>query len=138
MWRCRIPLEPMGKQRPRIAVRGPYAKAYTPTKTMNWEKDAAVILRARWRKAPFSDPTRVVIRAFRSRTQYMNAKCRREISTCVSKPDIDNIAKIVLDSLVRAGVIADDNQVVSLECTKQWAVYGENGFVEVAIESVVD
>lgn len=138
VWKCTIPLEPMGKQRPRIAKRGQFARAYTPPKTAQWEKDAAVVLRAGWRRAALEGAVRVVIRAYRKRTQYMNAKCRRAVSTCTSKPDIDNIAKIVLDAVVRARVLADDNQVVQLECSKQWAEYGKPGRVDIAIELIVD
>ncbi len=31
------------------------------------------------------------------------------------KPDVDNIAKAVLDAIVQAGILEDDTQVVDLE-----------------------
>jgi len=36
-----------------------------------------------------------------------------------TKPDADNVAKIVLDALVEAGVLADDRFVVELNMTKR-------------------
>ena len=42
----------------------------------------------------------------------------------VNKPDIDNCAKFYLDSLVLAGLIKDDNLVVSLQCFKVWEKVG--------------
>ena len=60
----------------------------------------------------------------------MEAKCRQEITTCSTKPDVDNIAKIVLDSIVKARVLVDDNQVVQLVVSKEWAAYGQPGSVE--------
>ena len=63
----------------------------------------------------------------------MSAKCRQHLTVCSSKPDVDNIAKIVLDSLVRACVLADDNLVVELVAVKKWAAIGEPGRVEVEL-----
>jgi Holliday junction resolvase RusA-like endonuclease len=40
-------------------------------------------------------------------------KCRYAVSRR-QKPDVDNIAKAVLDAIVQAGIIADDTQVVRL------------------------
>lgn len=37
-----------------------------------------------------------------------------------SQPDIDKLARAVLDVLVKAGVIADDRQVVRLDASKRW------------------
>ena len=42
----------------------------------------------------------------------------------MSKPDIDTCAMFYLDSLVLAGLIKDDNLVVSLQCFKDWKKIG--------------
>tara|TARA_R110000824_G_scaffold197027_3_gene380329 strand:+ start:8389 stop:8781 length:393 start_codon:yes stop_codon:yes gene_type:complete len=123
----------MGKQRPRIAKAGRFARAYTPPKTAQWEKDAAVVLKAGWRRPPFDAACIVRLTSYRKRSQYMSAKCRQHLTVCSSKPDVDNIAKIVLDSLVRACVLADDNLVVELVAVKKWAAIGEPGRVEVEL-----
>jgi Holliday junction resolvase RusA-like endonuclease len=44
------------------------------------------------------------------------------------KPDVDNLAKLVLDQITKNGCIwRDDSQVVSLRCDKFWAVGNEHG-----------
>ena len=137
-WKCTIPLEPMGKQRPRLAKAGKFARAYTPPKTAQWEKDASVVLRAGWRGAPLDSACTVRLVAYRKRTIYMSAKCRQHLTLCISKIDVDNIAKIVMDSLVKARVLADDNLVVELVALKRWAEPGQPGRVEVEVCAVVD
>ena len=137
-WTCTIPLEPMGKQRPRLAKAGKFARAYTPPKTAQWERDAAIVLQAHWRRPAINSAVRVTIRAYRKRSQYMSAKGRQHLTICISKPDVDNVAKIVLDSLVKARVLADDNLVVELVALKRWAEPGQPGRVEVEVCAVVD
>ncbi|HIA05062.1 MAG TPA: RusA family crossover junction endodeoxyribonuclease [Myxococcales bacterium] len=137
-WTCTIPLEPMGKQRPRLAKAGKFARAYTPAKTAQWERDAAIVLQAHWRRPALDGAVRVTIRAYRKRSQYMSAKCRQHLTICTSKPDVDNVAKICLDSLVKARVLADDNLVVELVALKRWAAVGEPGRVEVDIDTAIE
>jgi Holliday junction resolvase RusA-like endonuclease len=44
------------------------------------------------------------------------------------KPDVDNLAKLILDQITRSGnVWRDDSQVVSLTVHKFWAVGAEQG-----------
>jgi Holliday junction resolvase RusA-like endonuclease len=46
----------------------------------------------------------------------------------VGKPDVDNLAKLMLDQITRSGnVWRDDSQVVSLTVHKFWAVANEQG-----------
>jgi len=46
----------------------------------------------------------------------------------VGKPDVDNLAKLILDQITKSGRIwRDDSQVVSLTVHKFWAVPNEQG-----------
>jgi len=46
----------------------------------------------------------------------------------VGKPDVDNLAKLILDQITRSGRIwRDDSQVVSLRVEKLWASGNESG-----------
>ena len=45
----------------------------------------------------------------------------------VKKPDVDNLAKAVLDALVDQGVIKDDSLVTRLEVAKEYANETEAG-----------
>jgi Holliday junction resolvase RusA-like endonuclease len=48
--------------------------------------------------------------------------------THVSKPDVDNLAKLILDQITRSECVwRDDSQVVSLTVHKFWAVGAEQG-----------
>tara|TARA_R110000824_G_scaffold107223_2_gene253277 strand:- start:111 stop:401 length:291 start_codon:yes stop_codon:yes gene_type:complete len=53
-----------------------------------------------------------------------------------SKPDIDNVVKSVADSLVMAGVIRDDTQVVELSARKVYATKSEGPCVEIKLSSI--
>ena len=123
----------MGKQRPRIVMRGRFAKAYTPPKTAQWESDASRVLCAYWNGPPIDQPVEVKIAAYRKRPKAMCTKAKSSKSLCVTKPDIDNVCKIVLDSLVKAGVLGDDNLVTDMSAQKRWAPVGDLGWVEVEI-----
>jgi Holliday junction resolvase RusA-like endonuclease len=43
------------------------------------------------------------------------------------RPDGDNLAKLVLDAVVRAGLLADDGLVASLTVSKLWVEPGSEG-----------
>lgn len=46
----------------------------------------------------------------------------------VNKPDVDNLAKLILDQITRSGCVwRDDSQVVSLTVHKFWASRNESG-----------
>jgi|TARA_R100001463_G_scaffold68173_1_gene121644 Holliday junction resolvase RusA-like endonuclease len=53
-----------------------------------------------------------------------------------SKPDIDNVVKAVLDSLVMGGIIRDDTQVVFLNAHSVYASKAEGPCVEVRLSSI--
>lgn len=46
-----------------------------------------------------------------------------------SKPDLDNLAKPVLDGLVDSGVIKDDAQIIELNMRKKWATKEEGTWI---------
>lgn len=98
---------------------------YTPKETRVWQEAATLVLRSAWGAAGRSGPVghqapvRVDVVALFKRPQ-------RPIHPffVVVKPDRDNVDKIVLDSLVKAGVLHDDNAVVSGEPLKLYAPEG--------------
>jgi Holliday junction resolvase RusA-like endonuclease len=88
-----VPGDPIGKGRPRGASIGGKVRLYTPKKTADWERSAAMVMTSMWRKAPLDD--HVIWKS--------------------SKPDADNICKCALDALVMAGVLRDDSLAVSVK-----------------------
>lgn len=52
------------------------------------------------------------------------------------RPDLDKLARAVLDGLVAGGVMADDSQVVSLNCAKVFAGNGEAPGAVIEVEAM--
>jgi Holliday junction resolvase RusA-like endonuclease len=114
-----VDLEPIGKGRPRAAARGGHAVMYTPSRTAAWEDAACVSIMRQAGGKKLRAPLAVAIVAVFPRTKaqlatdrHGNVKAGSDRLWHVKKPDADNVAKIVLDALVRAGVIEDDCSVV--------------------------
>jgi Holliday junction resolvase RusA-like endonuclease len=141
----RIPIEPRGKDRPKgrmVKGRKPFIQIYTPTKTTKWEKSFALAVRAKIGRAsiPEDIPIDVAIVAIFSRPAYM-AKVSKVSGDLLGgwlrssylhskKPDADNVAKIVLDSLSEW---FDDERVAVLTVRKFIAATDEPPGVYVRI-----
>ena len=130
-----LPMEPRGKQRPRMATKGKFTRAYTPKETREWTEDARLHLKKLWSLAPFTKgvPVGIKIIAVHSRPQRLLRKRDPEGRIWkTSKPDADNITKILLDSL--NGIAWDDDcQVCDEQTLKYYAAKGEKPHVEVCI-----
>ena len=110
--------DPVGKQRPRIGKQG----AYTPKKTRDYEK------RVRW---CFQDAggyllhgaIEIRITAYypipKSEPKYMKREMLAGIVRPTKRPDLDNIAKIILDAL-NGVAYKDDAQVVLVHAEKKY------------------
>lgn len=123
--------EPQGKARPRVTMHG----TYTPAKTMSYERQIRSAYLACsdgtfWDKGV---PLSVDIQAFYSIPK--SAPKKKFIQMLegtvfpTKKPDVDNVIKIVLDSL-NGVAFHDDAQVVKCGVTKN---YSETPRIEVVI-----
>lgn len=118
---CLVPGPPIGKGRPRGTSVGGYVRMYTPKGTSEWTRAAALLMRSEWRKPPVDSHVEVEVLAVFPRPKRLMRKRDPEGRIWFgSKPDKDNVDKIVLDSLVMAGVIRDDAKVV---CGREMKVY---------------
>jgi Holliday junction resolvase RusA-like endonuclease len=128
-----IPGEPMGKQRARTTKWG----SYTPEKTVNYETLVKVIYKEKYPKQELIyTPIKMSINAYLG---IVKSTPKKNIPLMLNntirptkKPDIDNIAKIILDAL-NGICYKDDTQVISLTLNKY---YGLEPKVEVYIEGV--
>jgi Holliday junction resolvase RusA-like endonuclease len=114
-----VPGDPVAKARPRLNRKSGHV--YTPSRTQRFEDRVAFC--AIEAKVPrFEGPVRVEIQA---EWEWPRAKWRRRTPRQwefrSNGPDIDNIAKAVLDGLK---VCFNDRQVASLVCVK---IYAEQG-----------
>ena len=67
MYMVEVPGDPIGKGRPRGTSIGGKVRLYTPKKTADWERSAAMVMTSMWRKAPLDEPVEVEIAAFAHR-----------------------------------------------------------------------
>ena len=115
-----VPGEPEGKARPRVTSRG----TYTPPKTKTYEQLVRMEYRRQCKDAFFaSRPLSVSIRSYHKIPQSAAKRQRERMLSDktwpTKKPDADNIAKAVLDSL-NCVAYTDDAQVICLDIVKHW------------------
>lgn len=124
--------EPKGKGRPRFTKNG---RVYTPTETTQYETLVGMSYRNSARGYKFTSPVRVTVRAYhkppkKSKKVVEDMLNGRILPT--KRPDVDNIAKIILDGLNKVAW-DDDTQVVEMMVTKR---YSEEPMVAVTIEEI--
>jgi len=134
---CLIPGPPIGKGRPRATQMGGHVRLYTPKRTADWERSAALLARNAWCRPPSDDLCRAeIVAVFPRPKRLLRKKDPEERMWHGSKPDIDNVVKSCLDSLVMAGVIRDDVQVVSLSAESVYASKSEGPCVEMRLSRI--
>lgn len=128
-----IPGDPVPQPRPRVSTRGGFARAYVPASHPIHAYRAEVQLRARAAGVKATDqPLGVVILAtFARPASHLTKKGLRAGAPALPRPDVDNIAKGVLDAL--GELWGNDSCVASLRVEK-W--YGTEGRTGVTIESM--
>ena len=111
-----------------------------PPEHRAWMEAAVTMLREQRQGEPFAGPVAVEIVAYWPLPRARPAWCEKErwkdrAATLgipyATKPDADNVGKIVLDALVEAGILADDRFVVELSIVKRCEV--DTGRVDVFV-----
>lgn len=135
-----IPGEPVGKGRPRFTKSG---YAYTPPKTASYEETVRFCyintVRKQFENTMFAEkvPLKATIYAFFKIPSSWSKKKIKQAANGeilpVVKPDADNIAKIILDSL-NGLAYKDDSQVIECTVIKK---YSKVGHVSVLLEEVM-
>jgi Holliday junction resolvase RusA-like endonuclease len=128
-----IPGQPVSKLRPRVTRNG---HAYTPEKTVRYEK----LVQDMWKvygSESFGDsPIRMEIDLYMKIPKSESKKKKEQMINGLikhtKKPDIDNVAKSIIDSL-NGKVYDDDSQIVKLMVRKQ---YSDNPRADVYIMGV--
>lgn len=128
-----VPGKITGKGRPRVNTIT--CTAYTPTKTKEYEDLVKQYFIIKYRCAkPLEGRICVNIKAYfaipKNISKVQKQEMLEENLSPVKKPDIDNIAKIILDSLNKLA-FKDDNQITKL-CIEK--IYSEEEKVSVLIE----
>ena len=131
-----IPGEPRGKGRPRASTRHGFIRMHTDPKTVAYEALISLQATLAMRGRPaIEGPVEVRIRAYyaipKSASKSTWILMREGFQTPANKkPDLDNVAKSVMDGCSKGVCFKDDTQVVTLTCTKR---YDDDPRVEVSI-----
>jgi len=130
--------EPVAKGRPRVVRTKAGVRAITPEKTREWERYAVRVLVWWWKgRPPLVGPVKVSVKAIKTRPQRLTRKSDPEgLMWRTTKPDADNVLKIVLDSIEAAGIVTGDQQVALVECRSLYAEKVGHPRVEVTIETL--
>lgn len=136
--------EPQGKGRPRFVSRynpqtgKSFGRAHTPDKTVIYENLIKMEYMAQCNNYRFPDDAMLDMRikAYygipKSRSKKVKEQMRQGILRPVKKPDIDNVIKVVADSLNQIAY-KDDTQIVDCQCRK---FYSEKPRVDVGIRLI--
>ncbi len=118
-----IPIEPVAKARPRLGRGG---HVFTPPKTKKFESQFVQLAKKFQPTLPRSGPIEVRLGFFVAKPK----STKRHYPTI--KPDVDNLAKAVLDAM-NGRFYEDDSQVVTLTLTKRYSI---DPRIEVYIETI--
>lgn len=137
---CVIPGSPQGYQRPGVRVVTPkgkpaFASLYEQPETRSWRALASdSLVRAAGGVRVEAEPVSVFIQAVGKRPGHALKRLGSGRFWRLTKPDADNVAKAVCDSIVQAGVIRDDTLVGRLVVESLVAAEGEAPHVRVVVE----
>lgn len=120
---------PVPQPRPRISMRGGFAKAYTPADhpIVAFRKAVGVgalrrLSRQEWVAHHNGGPVRVEVWCVfvRPKSHYGKKGTLKPEAPLLPRPDVDNLAKGVLDALTTCGVLSDDVVVKDVRCKKRY------------------
>lgn len=134
-----VPGEPFGKQRPRVVRRGSFSSTYTPKETVTYENYVKVMFQEVAKGRRFADSAMLDVRLVayfgipKSTSQKKRGLMLEGVIRPTKKPDSDNIAKAICDSL-NGIAYHDDSAVVDMQIRK---FYSETPRVVVKIQQVL-
>lgn len=107
----------------------PFVVHYTDPRVRSWQKTIIAACRQQYRGETITGPVRLyaMFRVQRPKSHFIikrdgTASIAKQFRSryAPGKPDIDNLVKTLCDAIVRAGVIKDDSQIVTLWATKKY------------------
>lgn len=130
-----VPGKAQAKERPRLGKYG----TYTPYKTKNYENWIRTLFIQNYPlMKPLESPLKVSIVLNvdipTSISKKKQEEMRKGLILPTKKPDVDNVAKSILDALNKIAY-RDDKQIISLEIKKQ---YADITNAEIEIEELED
>lgn len=132
----KLHLEPVAQQRPRAVRTRGGVRMYDPDKSRKFKEEIAGLIAAdmiQYKQEKITGPLKVVLNFYFKVPASYSKKRRQDIVDGVElftkRPDVDNLAKAVLDAL--NGVLyVDDSQIVELSVCKH---YGESAKIHLDV-----
>ncbi|HHN8246670.1 TPA: RusA family crossover junction endodeoxyribonuclease [Clostridioides difficile] len=125
--------EPVGKERPRFNLAT--KRTYTPNKTKSYEELIKWLYQSKV-KYYFEGYIKMTIRCYysiaKSNSKKVKEQKRNNVLRPSKKPDIDNVVKIIADSLNEIAY-KDDTQIVEVVASKY---FSDEPRVEVILEDI--
>lgn len=133
--------DPKPQPRPRAFARKfdgvATARVYDPGTAEGWKSAVAEAARPHLPPEPLQGPLLVtLVFRFQRPKSHFGTKGIKPSAPAehLQRPDVDNLAKAVLDCLTTLRVWADDDQIVGLETRKSWASDTQRGGCMVEID----
>ena len=120
-----------GKARPRKGKHG----FYTPADTKKYEESIKREYIKQCNKK-LEGPVELILTIYKTKAKFTKkekALIEEDKCWCITKPDADNVAKLVLDALNKTAY-DDDNQVVKITAFKKWTLDDER--IEFIIQEI--
>ena len=120
-----------GKARPRKGKHG----FYTPTDTKEYEESIKREYIKQCNKK-LDGPVEFILYIYKTKSKFTKkekALIEEDKYRCITKPDTDNVVKLVLDALNKTAY-DDDNQVVKITAFKKWTLDDER--IEFIIQEI--
>lgn len=128
-----IPGYPRGKSRPRFVRMGKYVRTYQPKEDEEREKAIkAAYLKAFGNIGPYSGPVAISMEVVYTVPPSRPKREKLSPGPKVTKPDLDNVVKSVLDGLNKVAY-TDDAHVIRQDA---WKRFGERDEIIVTIERI--
>lgn len=134
---------PKGQPRPRAFARTigeeVVARVYDAGTAEGWKSAIAMNSQAHRPKEPLDCPLHVRVDLFLPRPKSRSRKCDPDGPVpCVSKPDLDNLAKAVIDCLTQLGWWRDDSVITSMRLCKVWHGKGDRPGAHIVVSTEVE
>tara|TARA_Y100000590_G_scaffold8514_1_gene10678 strand:+ start:121 stop:594 length:474 start_codon:yes stop_codon:yes gene_type:complete len=132
--------DPKGQPRPRAFSMNGKVRMYDPGTAEHWKGQVAEAAHDHLPAAPYQGPLMLALVFYFKRPKAhfrSNGLLKDNAPLWVEKkPDLDNMAKAVMDALTAMGMWGDDKQVVVVNMLKRYTVDDERAGVEVNVASV--
>jgi len=130
---------PKGQPRARAVIRGKHAGVYDPGSADSWKFSVRSAAKGVWDGVGFEGPLKLIVLLYFERPKgHFTKKGIKPTAPKwrLSRPDVDNAAKAVMDALTTLGIWKDDAQVCDLIIHKEY--HNGTSHAVIRIEELVE